>query len=252
MTFPTRFSVCTYNIWTWTRWPERRASLQQFARDIHPDILCLQEVQAESRAALDEVLAPTHSRVDDGFQGWTDEGNIYWRTDLFEAVEHGAADIGILEPLRRLFWVRLRLLDGSDRTVLVSTAHFTWHGHAVALESEKNVRIPQARATVAELDRLAVDGEPQLFMGDLNDSNEPIFALHRGGFVDCFSAMGLRSPATYPAAPTANGVPQTIDWLMSRGGPGNSVRVKSAEVITHFLGDLASSDHKPVLAVFEL
>jgi hypothetical protein len=29
-TFPVRFTVCTYNIWTHTRWPERRPALQRF------------------------------------------------------------------------------------------------------------------------------------------------------------------------------------------------------------------------------
>lgn len=245
--FPSRFTVSTYNIWTWTRWPERQNALRQFAIDTKPDIACFQEVQAESRATIDEAWSETHTRVDDEFQGWTDEGSIYWRRDLFEEVEHGAEDIGILETLRRLFWVRLRILDSSDRTLLVATAHYTWHGHAVALETEKNVRIPQARATVAFLDRMKVDGEPQLFMGDLNDSNEPIFALRDGGFTDCFTAMGRRSAATYPAIPTAMGVPQTIDWMMSRGG----LRVLNAEVLDYYAGDLAASDHKPVLATFE-
>ncbi len=244
---PFRFSICTYNIWTDTRWPERRESLAAFARATAPDVLCLQEVQPDSLATLDDALSE-HVRIHDEFDGWSNEGNIFWRDDMFQCVAFGAEDIGIMEPLRRLFWVLLRVRDGSDREVRIATAHFTWHGHAYALETEKNVRIPQARETVAALDRLGLDGEAQMFMGDLNDSNEPIFALRRGGFVDCFSALRQHSTFTYPATPTASGVPQTLDWLMARG----PVRPLVSHVIDFYEGDLAPSDHKPVMAVYEL
>lgn len=91
--FPTRFTVCTYNVWTWTRWPERRDALQGFARTVSPDLLCLQEVQPESLAAVDESLGSTHDRVDDHFDGWRQEGMVYWRRDQFEEIEHGAVDV---------------------------------------------------------------------------------------------------------------------------------------------------------------
>ncbi len=243
---PLRFGVCTYNIWSTTRWPERRDALSSFARVVCPDVLCLQEVQPESLATLDESL-PNHVRVHDEFGGWSNEGNIYWRNDLFECVGYGVADIGMMEPLRRLFWVLLRLRDGPGREVRVATAHFTWHGHTYALETERNVRIPQARAVVAEMDNLDRGGEAQLFMGDLNDSTEPISVLREGGFTDCFRAVGQESDFTHPAAPTARGVPQTIDWIMSRG----AVRPILGHVVDYFHEDLAPSDHKPVMAVFE-
>lgn len=243
---PVRFTVCTYNIWTNTRWPERKTALQRFAQTHLPDILCLQEVQADSRAALDDVLLPTHARVDDPFEGWTCEGNLYWNTRLFELVEYGAEQIGILEQYRRLFWARLALNDGSGETLFVSTAHYTYHGHPEAVASEKYVRMGQARATVEVLNAQARPGEAQLFMGDLNDQAEAVRILREAGLVDCFAALGRFPAATWPAAPTAKGGPQTIDWLMLRG----SLRTMTAEVVDFYEGDLAPSDHKPVLATF--
>lgn len=251
MTVPFRFTVCTYNIWTWTRWPERRDALRAFASTHLPDIFCVQELQAESRMVLDEVLGATHHRVDGAEEGWTCEGNIWWNHSMFEVVAFGAEDIGICEEHRRLFWVRLRVLDGSGTTLLVSTAHWTWHGHAVAIQSEQNVRLPQARATVDALNGMRAgdqEGEAQMFMGDLNDSTEPIYVMRRAGFVDCFEALGRPARPTIPARPTAFGPEQTIDWMFARG----AVRPKTAEVVDFWLGDLAPSDHKPVLATYEL
>lgn len=247
MPLPARFTVCTYNIWTWTRWPERKDALQAFVRHHMPDILCLQELQSDSRAALDEVLGATHSRVDDPFEGWTCEGNLYWRNEFFELLEHGAEQVGILEPYRRMFWARLRVLDGSDRTILVSTAHLTWHGHPEALASEKYVRMGQARAVVEALNRLQRENEPQLFMGDLNDQTEVIRILHEGGLVNCFAAMGRMNGVTWPANPNIGG-PCSIDWIVQRG----PIRPMTAGVIDYFLGDLAPSDHKPVIATYAL
>ncbi len=246
MSHPLRFTVCTYNLWTWTRWPERRDAVEHFARSQRPDIWCVQELQPESRALITATIGDTHDCVQDSFEGWSNEGNIFWDRSMFSLDSYGASDIGILEPLRRLFWVRLRSRHDDSQTVLVATAHFTWSGHAELLVSEKNARIPQARRTVSELDALLVGGEPQVFMGDLNDANEPLHVLRNGGFVDCFEALGRTAKVTFPAFPTARGPEQTIDWMLHRG----PLRCMTAEVIDFFCGDVAPSDHKPVLATY--
>jgi endonuclease/exonuclease/phosphatase (EEP) superfamily protein YafD len=241
-----RFTVCTYNIWTWTRWPERRESLQKFASLHRPDLFAVQELQSESKAVLDAVLEDTHDRVTSDEPGWTCEGNIWWNRSLFSLEQSGAEQIGILEDHRRLFWVQLRSL-WSGQPVLVATAHWTWSGHPVEHETERNVRIPQARATIEALDRLFADNTPQLFMGDLNDNGRPVQVLRDGGFVDCFAALGRYPTATFPARPTSNGPDQTIDWLVARGG----LRPKTCEVVDFWADDIAPSDHKPVLATYE-
>jgi endonuclease/exonuclease/phosphatase family metal-dependent hydrolase len=249
MTLPVRFVVCSYNIWTNTRWPERKEALQSFVRYHMPDILCLQELQADSKKALDEELLVTHQRVEDAFEGWTCEGNIYWNTTFFELVEYGAEQIGILEKFRRLFWVRLKLKDDSGRTIFVSTAHYTYQGHPVELETNQNSRVPQAHKTVEFLASAIKENEPGLFMGDLNDHYNPIRILEASGLVNCFRGLGHVPRFTHPATPTTvKGSPTTLDWMFHRG----PLRLMNSEVVDFFEGDLAPSDHKPIIATYSL
>ena len=90
--------------------------------------------------------------------------------------------------------------------------------------------------------------EPVLFMGDLNDYVHPIRILREDGFVDSFSGLGRTSPITIPAMPTAKGTPQTIDWIFHKG----ALRPMTSEVVDFFAGDIAPSDHKPVLATYSI
>jgi len=248
MSLPVRFVVCTYNIWTTSRWPERREALQSFTEFHQPDILCLQELQSDSRQTLDKVLLKTHQRVEDPFEGWTSEGNIYWNNQLFEMIEYGAEQIGLLEQYRRLFWVRLRVLDDSKRTLFVSTAHYTWPGNSQEVSNGVNVRIAQAQKTLEVLSQLVPPNEPLLFMGDLNDTYRPILVLQKGGLTNSFNGVGRNPYPTWPALPTAVGPAQTIDWMFHRG----PIRAMTSEVIDFFKGDLAPSDHKPVIATYGL
>jgi hypothetical protein len=125
MTYPSPFAVCTYNLWNDQRWPDRCESLEQFLVYHLTDILCGQEFRPIRRDCLDDILV-THQRVEDPFAGWSQEGNIYWHRELFEFVEYGVEDIGQLEKLQRLFWVRLRLRNaGRQQTLFVATTHYT-------------------------------------------------------------------------------------------------------------------------------
>ena len=92
-----------------------------------PDVLCVQELQPATQEFLDGVLG-SHRRVDDAFAGWTNEGNIYWASGLLDKLEHGAEEVGHLEPERRLFWARLRIKP-QGRTILVATSHLTTPRH---------------------------------------------------------------------------------------------------------------------------
>jgi endonuclease/exonuclease/phosphatase family metal-dependent hydrolase len=250
--FPTRISLVTYNLWNTKRWPLRAPALGQFVQLFHPDVLCLQELRAETQAFLDEAL-PGHSRVHDDFVGWTCEGNVYWNAELFQELEHGAEDVGMVEEQRRLFWARLEL-KGQGRAILVGTAHFTYQGHRREVETGRSPRIEQARRTVAALQRLARADEPVFFMGDLNDPVHPKLILEEAGLVSCFARLGMLCPPTFPCHPTANIPPgdtrasQTIDWLMSN----QHARPIACHVPHCYHGDIAPSDHWPVLAVYEI
>ena len=217
MTYPIRFVVCTYNLFNDQRWLDRQESLRKFLAYHLPDILCVQEFRPVARDCLDDALK-THQRVEDPFEGWSYEGNIYWHRDLFELVEYGAEDIGILEKLRRLFWVRLRLRGvGQQQTLLVATAHYSWYGNQRERTEGINPRIDQAQKTVETLNKLVPASEPLLFMGDLNDFALPIQVLHQGGLTSSFWALGRMPAPTWPAPPIAQGPPAILDWILHRG-----------------------------------
>lgn len=236
-----RFVATTYNLWAGVRWPERAEPLREYLRLARPDVLCVQELRQHSADLIDQELSQ-HARVDDAFEGWVAEGNIYWSTDLFELDEYGTEQIG-LASLRRLFWVRLR---SGDQTVLVSTAHYTYQGNERERTEGVSPRLEQARRTVASLQRLARNGEPVLFMGDLNDTTNAIRILREAGYRDSFTTCGSPLQPTHPARPTAEGLPQVLDWQFHRG----PIRAMNSHVGGYFLGDLAPSDHKPVVATY--
>lgn len=240
---PFRFVATTYNLWAGFRWPERAEPLREYLRLARPDVLCVQELRQHTAELIDQELAH-HARVEDSFEGWLTEGNIYWSTELFELHEYGAEDIG-LESLRRLFWVRLR---SGDRTVLVSTAHYTYQGNERERTEGVSPRLEQARHTVASLQRIARDGEPVLFMGDLNDTTNALRILREAGYRDSFTTCGAPLQPTHPARPTAEGMPQVLDWQFHQG----PIRVVNSHVGSYFLGDVAPSDHKPVVATYAL
>jgi endonuclease/exonuclease/phosphatase family metal-dependent hydrolase len=131
------------------RWDERRVPLQRFLQVNRPDILCVQELTPQACGLIDAAL-PDHRRVEDPFPGFTEEGTIYWNTEIFDLVEYGAEDIGIIEEKRRLSWVRLRTTSGA--TVVVATAHFTWLWEAGASGEWITVRVAQAKAAVMALE----------------------------------------------------------------------------------------------------
>lgn len=246
MPYPARFVVTTYNLWASTRWEERAEPLRGYLETAATDVLCLQELRQASRDVIDQAL-PDHARVDDPYEGWCVEGNIYWSTTLFELVEYGAVDIGQQSPLRRLFWTRLRLL-GLDRTLLVSTAHFTYQGNQRERTEGISPRLDEARRTITALDEIAHADEPRLFMGDLNDTVNAIRLLREAGYRDSFTSCGAPLQPTHPCRPTANGTPQVLDWQFHRG----PITAMTSHVGGYYGGDIAPSDHMPVVATYGL
>lgn len=243
---PVRFVATSYNLWAGARWPEREPALRAYIEASKPDILCLQELRPATRRVLDEAL-PGHQRVDEAFEGWLNEGNIYWSKDIFDLEALGAEDIGMLEELRRLFWVRLAV-RGRSETLLVSTAHYTWTGNRRERDEGFSPRLAQAEKTLEALGRIARPNEAVLFMGDLNDNTNAISRLRAGGLTDVFNALGTQPVPTHPALPTAQGTPQVLDWQFFRG----PIRPMSWQVVDFYHDDLAPSDHKPVVATYGL
>lgn len=250
---PLRISVCTYNLWNTQRWPDREPALGHFLDRFRPDIFCVQELRSETRDCIDTHLEH-HARVTDStVTGWTRESNIWWQTDLFYEIDHGAEDIGHKETNRWLFWVRLGRRD-REGTLLVTTCHLTHQRNRRETETGQSPRVEQANRLVAVLDRIAEAGEPVWVTGDFNDPVHVPAILHQAGYTDCYGALAVQPPPTFPARPTSGIQPgeyftnATFDWIMA----GGAVRALCAATPQTYQGDLAPSDHWPVVAIYEV
>jgi len=249
---PTRLSLITYNLWLTKRWPARAPALERFLYLFTPDVFCVQELQGPTQEFLDGVLKE-HDRVRDPFPGWTSESNIYWSRALFEKTEHGAEEVGHLEPERRMFWVRLRLKP-SATTIFVATAHLTTARNRDEAETGLSPRVRQLRRIAGELTRLVHRAEPAFFMGDMNDAYHPQLILKQAGFASCFASLGMQSPPTFQCYPTANVQPgeptvtEAIDLIVAN----RYARAIAASVPQCYGEDTAPSDHWPVQAIYQL
>ncbi|MEV6040764.1 hypothetical protein AB0L65_57320 [Nonomuraea sp. NPDC052116] len=252
------FVVMTYNLWGDWHLEQREPAIRDLFSTRPPDLLATQELRPRSRAVVDEAL-PGHARVHDDFLGWGAQSNLWWRRELFDLVEYGTRDVGILDANARLFWVRLQPRAGEARPLVFSTAHLTWPGHAQEREDGRNLRTGQAERVVTALDEIAGDAAC-LFTVDINDIGQPLWALGNGGFLDSFTALGRTSPVTHPVEPlpfvadrgtrlSPLGSPsKAIDWIFSRG----PIATRASEVVEFFSAGNAPSDHKPVAATFTL
>lgn len=253
---PNTFVAQTHNLWGDAWATERGPALARLYALRAPDLLATQELRPWSRDVLDDAM-PQHERVHDDFRGWGSQSNLWWRRDLFDRLEHGAEDVGIIDADARLFWVRLKFRQAPG-TLVFSTAHLSWTGTAVELETGVNQRVPQAQRVVETLDRLAGDGEPVIFTVDINDIGVPVWTFGNGGYLDAFSALQRHSPPTHPVVPSgfadtvATGKspiaspPKAIDWIFFRG----PISPRLAEVVEFFDRGVAPSDHHPVAAAF--
>jgi len=249
--FPVRLSVVTYNLWGTQRWPEREPALRLFCELFMPDVLCVQELEPETRAVLDEALSG-HARVDDPFPGWATRSNIWWNRGLLDLAAYGAEDVGISrEPDRRLFWVRLKVAD-RDETVFVGTAHFTDQGTPEELGEGRSNRVAETNATIAALGRLVGDHEPAFLVGDFNDALLPLGPLFAAGYKSCFGVLGQLPPPTMPTGisrfPRGFASAFVLDWIVANA----HARAISAASPHVYAGDIPPSDHWPVQAVYEL
>ena len=288
----TTFTLMTYNLWKSkgkpTSWKERRPILLRQLQKLDPDVMLVQELCPEIHNCVAEAL-PNHSFVTDtDVPGWSCEGNIYYRSSMFAEVEHGAEDIAQEEEHRRLFWLRLCLVNGEEeegkekekekkdggRTVLFSTAHYTWQGHPKECESDVNLRKNQARNTVRALESVTAavatptsvnkdqGGEEEeeeeeeegrrkeciFFGGDLNESFWPKRIMESAGFIDCFSSLGLPCVPTHPnrssLAHEEINADSTLDWLFHRSCSSSESESESESIDTKKSGPTV----RPLLA----
>lgn len=251
------FTTMTYNVWGDHFVDERLDVLQAFFELSPPDVLAVQELRPRIKAMLDEVL-PGHERVQDDFPGWTNQSNIWWRKDLFELIEYGHEDIGLLTENGALFWTRLRPLVGpAPEALLFSTSHLTYQRHPAELADQRNRRVPQARAVIAKLAQLSHEGAV-IFTADINDVAAAQLELGLAGYLGCFTALGRPTPATHPVPASASlggiwseespiaDVAKGIDIIYARG----PLRVRTAEAVEFYHQGRVASDHMPVVASY--
>ena len=258
MTSPLNVIAQTHNLWGDHHAAERVDALRGLYQRRAPDLLATQETRAWSRDLLDAAM-PGHDRVRDDFPGWEHQSNLWWDRELFSELEHGAQDVGIHDADAMLFWVRLRV-DGGPRTLLWTTAHLSYSGNAVEVETGVNQRTLQARRVVEELNALSQPDEPVFFASDTNAIATAIWVIGNAGYLDSFTALNRQAPPTHPVVPNSFastvGTPKspiaspqkTIDYLFFRG----PVRARSAEVVEYFDRGVAPSDHYPVASTFAL
>ncbi len=266
-----RISVMTFNMCKTEgypiNWPQRRLPIIECMKTFTPDILCVQELHPLLHDTLVEAL-PTHAFVQDDFEGWQYEGNIYWNSSMFNMLEYGMVDIGIMEPLRRLFWVRLTIktskndneeqTQSNTRELLVANAHYTWQGHQEERKTDINLRKQQTRRTVAALQDLQTKiNNPHLavlFMGDLNENYHPRRILREAGYVDCFAELRLPTPITHPQRPSEPKediqVGTTIDWIV-QNKYARPILANSLQNVFCTRG-YSVSDHCPVMCIYEI
>jgi endonuclease/exonuclease/phosphatase family metal-dependent hydrolase len=244
---PFRFSVLTLNLWNTERWAAREPALARFLGAFDPDICCFQELRSSTAAAL-ETLLPGHRRIADPLRGWTDEGNIFYRSSLFSEAEHGAVDLEMPEPDRRFFWTRLNRSD-SGTPITVCTVHLTHQENADEMATGLSYRHGQATRIVQALPGIVGRSDPALVCGDFNDPIHPARILAESGFADAFNALGLPPPATFPSQPCSEELymNEAIDRIMFRG-PLRPLLASSPRFMAR---GSSCSDHWPVLAVFE-
>jgi endonuclease/exonuclease/phosphatase family metal-dependent hydrolase len=249
---PTRISLVTYNLWRTDRWPEREPALRLFFERYRPDIVCVQELTAETQETLDDVL-PSHTRIDDPFTGWTTEGNIWWNTEFLQLVEYGAEAFGIeAYPDRRLFWVRLQVID-QPTTFFVGDIHFSDAGLPAELLEGRNTRVDEAKAVIGSLGGLVRDAEPAFLLGDFNDSLGPLTHLFLAGYESPWARLHQLPPPTMPAYPDrllGYGFASSfvLDWIVATRN-ARPLSVSSPHV---YADNIPPSDHWPVHAIYEL
>lgn len=252
------FIAQSHNLWGDHHAEGRADALRALYERRAPDLLATQETRAWSRDLLDAAM-PGHDRVHDFFPGWESQSNLWWDRQLFSEAEHGAEDVGIHDAHARLFWVRLHV-KATGRTILWTTAHLSYSGNAVEVETGVNQRTPQAHRVVEELERLALPDEPVFLASDTNAIATAIWVIGNAGYSDAFTALNRQAPPTHPVIPNpfaaTVGTPKspiaspqkTIDYIFFRG----PVRSRSAEVVEFFDRGIAPSDHYPVAATFGL
>jgi len=247
-----RYTILTLNAWKTngkpTFWNKRRPIMVDFFKKYSPDIACIQEHHPDIQKAILEGV-PKYKFINDSFEGWENQSNIYWNKELFTEIDHGTYDIGHSDDNRRLFWVKL--LTNNKNKFFVSTAHLTWQGSELYRNSNIDPRILESTNISIKLKEMS--NLPLLFTGDMNCGFFPQKIIKTINMQDCFTGLELPLKKTHPARPSAVKeelmADQVLDWIFYN----NKIKPIMATIPEKMYKNLSEpvSDHLPVYFIFE-
>merc|ERR1719506_120187 len=283
-----KYSIVSLNTWgEHERTTQRKKALVRFISTFTPDIVALQEHTCFTNSCIAEAMdvggdgcvsvnqlydwvqedGANPAVGDDGKRfdnqrnptGWRQESNIYWNKHLFEKVDHGCLDVGIVEEFRGLFWVRLRVRETAE-DLLIATAHLTWQGsRADQNENDIDPRRNQMRQCADALkSHERLHDIPLIFTGDFNCGWFPpkIFKEEMPHMENCFTGLNMPYQVTHPCRPTGSAeedtcIDQVLDWIFY---DTRSIRPLAASIPKTMVDgkQQAISDHMPILFMFQL
>lgn len=245
------------------RWDARKKMVVARIRAGDPDVLGIQECDDNRQARyLRRKLADYQMvTVRRGGRGSPDfeMSPVLFRRECFELLEQGwlwlsetphqpgSKDWGAHFP-RTLIWVRLRLREAPEQTVLFCNTHLDYATEAARTESAR---------VISEFVRRQAGGAAVILSGDFNA--EPGSAAYRrltgappegAGLVDALRGDGRpmeSSRGTFHGFGKESNYP-AIDWLMVSAG----IRVDGSGVDTWQEGERYPSDHYPIYATINL
>lgn len=228
----------------------RTPALAHHVSALGADILCLQEVETETFAALSARLVPLGyaSQYARRLGGKPDGCATFYRRDLFELVDANmivygdAIDAqGDSGNIALIAWLR-----GSEGLVGLINTHLTWDPPGAALESRRGYR--QARQLVLDWQPIAESATGWILVGDFNvtPESELVAMIEAAGFhyahQECAGACTCN----------VNGEAKMIDYLFYAGGLQCGPRkITPIDMRTILPSAEQPSDHVAIVARFD-
>ncbi|MET0585915.1 MAG: endonuclease/exonuclease/phosphatase family protein [Candidatus Binatia bacterium] len=228
----------------------RRAALAHYVLTLDADILCLQEVETQTLAALRARLAPLNyaSQYARRQGGKPDGCATFYRRDLFELVDANtvvyndavdaqgnSGNIALVARLR-----------GADRVIGVVNTHLTWDPPDAARELRRGHK--QARQLLFGWESMAESANAWIFTGDFNvtPQSEIVAMIEKAGFH--YAHQSHASACTC----NVNGEAKMIDYLFYsptlRSDPEKITPIDASTVLP---SAEQPSDHVAIAARFD-
>jgi mRNA deadenylase 3'-5' endonuclease subunit Ccr4 len=228
----------------------RRAALAHYVLTLDADILCLQEVETQTLAALRARLAPLNyaSQYARRQGGKPDGCATFYRRDLFELVDANTVvyNDGVDAQGNSGNIALFALLRGAGGTIGVINTHLTWDPPSTAPESRRGHK--QARQLLLNWENMVESANAWILAGDFNvtPENDVVAMIKRAGFHYGHQA--------YAGACTCsvNGQAKMIDYLFySANLQSEPEKITPIDERTVLPSAEQPSDHVAIVARFD-